>query len=356
METDVSPWDWSVKDWMLYTEIATRLAMFTEMDDTFSKIAYTRCYYTSYSVYVLSDGNAYYLPQGGVQLSGSYLTSSGNSRMRIQLSIHSKPYAGAIAMGDDCIDSHSIATVCKDLGIKLKFESPCTNVIDFCSHEIHLDHDRNYITHYPTNPGKSMCRLLSYKPQNPLDFVTPIQMLTQFVDFVRHHPNKDKFMEEILEDDYWRNVYNLTQLPKLGQLHNFCQMTNPRVSGSRNATKQSGLLSDKILIEKIKVRDPTKSNKSVPTKSKKSFSMKGMRPTWKETTIQTIEPRVGLANRVSTHHEKFKVKAIHNGIAIRGSVLLTELYSQSVVNGAAISNVIPLHPKTLNSWQLSRMA
>nr|WRQ64934.1 RNA-dependent RNA polymerase [Sobelivirales sp.] len=196
--TDLSSWDWSVKHWMLMNEALTRVEMFEEEDSMYRKMILARAHLTSYSVYLTSDGNCYMTPYGGVQLSGSYLTSSGNSRMRIQLSLLAGPYDGAVAMGDDCVDSHSIKEVCDKYGLTLKFETPFTDSIDFCSHTIELDEDRNYKTHYPNNPGKSLCNLVTAK-------ITPdkskhVQQLLQFVDFIRHHPQRDEMLRAL--NDY----------------------------------------------------------------------------------------------------------------------------------------------------------
>jgi hypothetical protein len=367
IQTDVSGWDWSVQHWELMTEMLTRLRLFANVHPLFRSVLLSRAYLVSFSLYSLSNGELYSMEGGGVQLSGSYLTSSGNSRMRILIHVlANRRFGGAIAMGDDCIDSgEDLVARYANFGHTLKFAEPCTNEIEFCSHIIKVDQNRDYITHYPINPGKSMCNLLNQKPS-----IDSPQMLEQFLEFIRHHPNYDQLVDEVGRDPFWRKLLDsrlqrqsirikfdlLVQFPT--------KMTKAVIQRKRYMsvqTPKSIFPVDKprrkmVLKQRTAFRDKTKgsysSNKPVRTETiqmHENFPYREIN----ETTL--VEPRVGLNNRVHLSREKFKVKHNKNGVRISGSCLISELKTSiGTVAQAAIQ--IPLHPALMNSWQLARMA
>nr|WOS61113.1 replicase protein [raspberry enamovirus 1] len=128
--TDCSGFDWSVPEWLLEDDLEVRNVLTQQLSPTMFKLRKTWLKCLNNSVFCLSDGSLLAQTIPGVQKSGSYNTSSSNSRMRVMLS----QYAGAewcFAMGDDAIESISTdLSVYQTLGIKCEKAEK----FDFCSH------------------------------------------------------------------------------------------------------------------------------------------------------------------------------------------------------------------------------
>ncbi|UYC36386.1 RdRp P1/P2 fusion protein [Black pepper virus E] len=128
--TDCSGFDWSVPMWLLEDEMAVRNALTRGASETLVRMrdAWLKC--LGNSVFCLSNGLLLAQETPGIQKSGSFLTSSSNSRMRYMASL----FAGApwaVTMGDDALEG-----VGADLSqyALLGFKCERAEELDFCSH------------------------------------------------------------------------------------------------------------------------------------------------------------------------------------------------------------------------------
>jgi hypothetical protein len=101
-EADVTGWDWSVKEWELVLEGEMRIRL-GGMQGFAAQVMRARALCASRSVYCMPDGKLLCHLDGGVQISGSYNTSSTNSRLRVAVAFLSGA-SWAFAMGDDCLE------------------------------------------------------------------------------------------------------------------------------------------------------------------------------------------------------------------------------------------------------------
>jgi len=128
--TDCSGFDWSVADWMLEDDLQVRNLLTTDLNALTVKLraCWLKC--ISNSVLSLSDGTLLAQRIPGVQKSGSYNTSSSNSRIRVMAAFHCGA-DWAIAMGDDALEAaNSNLDLYKDLGFKVEVSGQ----LEFCSH------------------------------------------------------------------------------------------------------------------------------------------------------------------------------------------------------------------------------
>nr|QHB18533.1 P1-P2 [Cotton leafroll dwarf virus] len=128
--TDCSGFDWSVADWMLHDEMEVRNRLTVQNNELTRRLraCWLRC--ISNSVLCLSDGTLLAQRVAGVQKSGSYNTSSSNSRIRVMSAYHCGA-SWAMAMGDDALESvDTDLSVYKQLGFKVEVSGE----LEFCSH------------------------------------------------------------------------------------------------------------------------------------------------------------------------------------------------------------------------------
>jgi len=128
--TDCSGFDWSVAEWMLQDDMEVRNRLTVDLNDATSRLraAWLKC--ISNSVLSLSDGTLLEQKFPGVQKSGSYNTSSSNSRIRVMAAYHCGA-SWAVAMGDDALESvETDLAVYKNLGFKVEV----SDELEFCSH------------------------------------------------------------------------------------------------------------------------------------------------------------------------------------------------------------------------------
>nr|WNK15295.1 MAG: RNA-dependent RNA polymerase [Polerovirus monocotyledonae 2] len=137
--TDCSGFDWSVAYWMLEDDITVRNHLTLELNEATKRLrnAWLKC--ISNSVLCLSDGTLLAQSLPGIQKSGSYNTSSSNSRIRVMAAYHVGA-DWAIAMGDDCLESpNSNLTEYKELGFKVEESEK----LEFCSHIFEIPDSRH---------------------------------------------------------------------------------------------------------------------------------------------------------------------------------------------------------------------
>lgn len=128
--TDCSGFDWSVPMWLLEDDLAVRNALTNNAPDSLVRMrrAWLQC--LGQSVFCLSNGLLVAQDAPGIQKSGSFNTSSTNSRMRYMAAL----YAGAdwaVTMGDDALESVG-ADLSQYALLGLKCER--ADEFDFCSH------------------------------------------------------------------------------------------------------------------------------------------------------------------------------------------------------------------------------
>lgn len=148
METDISGWDWSVKLWELLFDAECRRRLAGGIaGGAFDHFLKMQAYAVANSVFYLPDGDLVAQIDAGGQLSGSYWTSSTNSRMRVGLSLVARQMAGYVlmgaigvcAMGDDSTEQEyeGVSSAIEKLGHLVKYLKFNNQVegISFCSHE-----------------------------------------------------------------------------------------------------------------------------------------------------------------------------------------------------------------------------
>lgn len=204
-EADISGWDWSVQSWELDSEAYMRVRLaglpgpfpredgqWTHSDEPFANIVYARYYCLGLSVYGLSDGKLFAQRQRGIQLSGSYTTSSSNSRMRV-LAAMLVGAKWAVAMGDDCLEQYVPDAPVRyaELGHVVKdYQKAKADEFSFCSHRFER-REWNVSVFEPLNWGKTFYRLLC---QKPISAVESAMLLKQFSSDMRHSP----YLEDML--------------------------------------------------------------------------------------------------------------------------------------------------------------
>lgn len=211
-EADISGWDWSVQSWELLGEAYMRVKLAglssnlphngeppITYGEPFSEIVFARYHCLGLSVFGLSDGELYAQKLPGIQLSGSYTTSSSNSRMRV-LAARLIGARWAMAMGDDCLEQMvpGAAGRYAALGHVVKdYQKASLNSFTFCSHHFTMTDAGSRFE--PLNWGKTFYRLLSQKANSEMD---ACMLLAQFRQEMRHSPFLNDMMA-VLERVGW---------------------------------------------------------------------------------------------------------------------------------------------------------
>lgn len=193
-ESDVSGWDWNVKDWMMEDDMRCRARLAgARKGSAYWHMLMARYYTVSLKLFHLSSGEMIAQRVRGIQASGSYNTSAGNSRMRVILGYH----AGVVwimAMGDDDVENFDatgkVAQKYKLFGIPLKDYKKCApGVVGFCSHTWNGDWRAS-----PDNVCKTLYRFFSHtlssRTCNP-EFRAQLEM------DIRHHPDKEYILSRV---------------------------------------------------------------------------------------------------------------------------------------------------------------
>jgi len=107
--TDVSGFDWAVPAWLLESDTRMRIWL-TGAKGSIADLFNNRCACLLKSRFLFSNGESWDQQLPGIQKSGSYNTSSSNSRMRVMLAhmVASKfgEDGNCIAMGDDAVENN----------------------------------------------------------------------------------------------------------------------------------------------------------------------------------------------------------------------------------------------------------
>ncbi|NP_054685.2 RNA-dependent RNA polymerase P1-P2 fusion protein [Cereal yellow dwarf virus RPS] len=155
--TDCSGFDWSVSDWMLADDMEVRNRLTIDCNELTRHLRAVWLQGISNSVLCLSDGTMLSQVKPGVQKSGSYNTSSTNSRIRVMAAYHCGA-SWAIAMGDDALEAPDTdLSKYKDLGFKVEVSKE----LEFCSHIF-----KSPTLAIPVNANKMLYRLIhGYNPE-----------------------------------------------------------------------------------------------------------------------------------------------------------------------------------------------
>lgn len=169
LPTDCSGFDWSVAEWMLQDDMEVRNRLTENNNDLTRHLraCWLRC--ISRSVLCLSDGSLLAQEIPGVQKSGSYNTSSSNSRIRVMAAYHSGA-TWCCAMGDDALESvDSDLDHYKTLGFKVEVSKQ----LEFCSHIFEKPD-----LALPVNTAKMLYKLVfGYNPGNG-----SVEVLTNYLN------------------------------------------------------------------------------------------------------------------------------------------------------------------------------
>nr|AHA42475.1 RNA-dependent RNA polymerase [Sugarcane yellow leaf virus] len=180
--TDCSGFDWSVADWMLEDDMEVRNLLTINNNELTRRLraCWLKC--ITNSVICTSGGVLYAQTHPGVQKSGSYNTSSSNSRIRVMAAFHCGA-DWAIAMGDDALESpNSNINAYQKLGFKVEVASQ----LEFCSHVFEQEDLAR-----PLNVNKMLYRLIfGYNPAcgNAEVLCNYLQAVASVLNELRHDP------------------------------------------------------------------------------------------------------------------------------------------------------------------------
>nr|BBH43043.1 RNA-dependent RNA polymerase [Carrot red leaf virus] len=180
--TDCSGFDWSVSDWLLEDDMEVRNRLTIDCTPLLKRLraGWLKC--ISNSVLCLSDGTLLAQTVPGVQKSGSYNTSSSNSRIRVMAAYHCGA-SWAMAMGDDALESiDTDLSVYKNLGFKVEVSAQ----LEFCSH---IFKERNLAI--PVNINKMLYKLIhGYNPEcgNAEVLSNYLSAVVSVMNELRHDP------------------------------------------------------------------------------------------------------------------------------------------------------------------------
>lgn len=405
--SDIKGWDWSVQyDELVYVAELRAHMYQLPTDHPFMRAICTRQHLVATSIYGLSDGTLFYSPtEIGVQLSGCYLTSAGNSEMRIANTINAAainnialtldegddnttiakaiamynldpqkyldqlPYCYNMAMGDDCIEDYYdpnnrnlLGTIYAHLGHPVKFVSKMEknergyHSFEFCSHQVILTGERDYRKHWPVNVGKTMYTL-SHQPASR----RTLETLDQFLVSVRHHPEYQEISTHLCKDPLWRDVIleyieNKSANYKLEYTQScLSEMTR---KGSSKKVIVDDIGNQQVIIKKKKsttAHPPQKDTEVLEyiTPYARHLKLGNTRVT---KTIhkdkQSASGTTPLSRSIQYGKESFKLTAIENGIKIKGRSIVSQLVTHYTSTLAQLNTCVLMHPSAMNSVQL----
>jgi hypothetical protein len=194
LSSDISGFDWSVSAWWLDCDARAR-AMLTGLGHDMHR---KRAMCLGRSLLVFSDGVVWAQTVDGVQKSGSYNTSSTNSRIRYMLAALVAKRGGwdgaACAMGDDAVEDspdEDLAPAYLQLGFRLKEVS---RELEFCAYRFDLCGGFE-----PVRWHKMLANLLWTKPR---DTSAANELLVALRHELRHSPHLSR-AEEIITAVGW---------------------------------------------------------------------------------------------------------------------------------------------------------
>jgi len=193
--SDVTGFDWCVSQgWLDFDAKAREIA-----SGDHRQLHLKRAFCLGMSVVVFSDGVVWAQTEPGVQKSGSYNTSSTNSRIRAALAHLVAWRAGVepavIAMGDDAVERRSDpdpVTAYGRLGFALKEVS--TSKIEFCAYHFGAD------GWFPVRWHKMLANMLWTKPR---DAAHATELLVALSYELRHAPAELRLAQQLITTLRW---------------------------------------------------------------------------------------------------------------------------------------------------------
>lgn len=185
--TDISGWDWSVKDYMIEDCAEGEILLCYNASEVWKHLVRAEAIKESQSVYQFSDGTLVALKYNGVVNSGKYKTSRGNSWMRVYLA-HSIGARFCIAAGDDSVESFVEDAVAKykEKGFTIKDYQRVEDGFEFCSRWYQQGFS------FPLNGDKMLMNLLHCRIEDESQFA---MALLQFTDMMQDHPDFPAYTE-----------------------------------------------------------------------------------------------------------------------------------------------------------------
>ena len=310
---DISGWDWSVAAWELLADCKMRVDLNNGSNTLFARIAWNRTLCLANALFATSDGTLYKTYVPGIQKSGSFNTSSTNSRLRV---LNAKLIGSqqVVAMGDDSVESFVPNAKEKylKLGKILKMYDRCNETFEFCSTFFSKD------AIYPVNWDKMLFRFLN-QPQNLLTGPT----FEQFMMEIRHHPKLNEIREYIVSTDWYRDKI----------------MPQGKQSRPKPQPKPKVEVKEKIVLPKR----PNGQYEVVTVKPKKH--------------TKSESRAVGVAQFRKTPKNTFTVKSRKDGsVVVKGQSFLQEVFAYPGAESARVVISAPLSPDSINSYRLSLLA
>jgi hypothetical protein len=186
---DAKGWDWSYQAFMYEAEVRLRVALAkADPKGVFARIVRNRIKCLSLSLFMLSDGQLFEQLVEGIMKSGSFITSSANSKERV-LVAYLLEALWVLAMGDDANEDGNERDYSR-FGLTIERAILSKSEFEFCSHLFKI---KERVAE-PLNWEKMLFRLL----QNPFS----VDLLTQFLREVRHSPQRD-FCKSVIRGSGW---------------------------------------------------------------------------------------------------------------------------------------------------------
>lgn len=171
--TDVSAWDWSLPEWLILMERDYRKAVTTERG-AYARLVDAYYYGICRKVFQLPSGELFAQMVPGIQASGCYNTSSGNSHMRhmlaslvqLKLGIDARVTGEGCQMGDDALERYhpDMGDVYRKFGFTVKGVTVMPEKqFSFCSTSWNNDWRGS-----PESWQKTLFRFLFKNPSDPL--------------------------------------------------------------------------------------------------------------------------------------------------------------------------------------------
>lgn len=189
-EADVTGFDWSVQLWELMMDVKVRICLYgVKATSPLGCAMRNRVWCLAHPVLTTCRGNMYEPKIPGIQLSGSFNTSSTNSRIRYLIA-RSVGASWAITMGDDCVEEQIEDAEQKYalLGHPLKMYRPCEGSFEFCSH-VYSEQGGSF-TAVPNYP-KTLFRFIEQTEYTE-------ELIIQFLYTMRSVPNLQTLVAHML--------------------------------------------------------------------------------------------------------------------------------------------------------------
>lgn len=187
-EADVTGFDWSVQPWEHAFEAQIRADLYDLPEEhVMRRMLAARAHCLVHACFVNTNGEILELEFPGIQLSGSYNTSSSNSRLRYVMAMLVGS-SDAITMGDDCVEKwvENAMEKYRSFGHPLKMYIRCKKGFEFCSQR-YADGSAE-----PLNFGKTFYRFLHQDKRDD-------ELVHQLLYEMRHHPKLPLIKEYVAE-------------------------------------------------------------------------------------------------------------------------------------------------------------